>query len=586
MSRKYLASACVLAIMAGLGTTPATAEPIEIMVPMRDGVTLETTIYLPEGTGPFPTLIARTLYGPPLSPIGGELFDASMTLADFVPSDDDDDDDDGAGPDLGWPLITQSGYALVVQTTRGRFGSGGIDHTWRDDASDGYDLVEWVNDQSWSNGRIGLFGDSAVGMSAALAAAAQPPALDAIYLQATSADPIGIDMAPRDGGLRTESLLLQGGSLALDVSPDHIAARGIATEEIPDFVAGIGGYVQDLAMGLGDPGASAVWTAAPLGQSAQLSRLMPFWSMLTDADVLEDYRRDTNVIGRIEVPTSIVTLWQDTFAESTMALFADLEDRGIPSELLVVNGTHYDIDDPRIFPQPRMLTWFDHWLKDTPAPMRPTVLMAVQSDDAFVEGDSLTDVFVAPTRLHLGQGTLMATPGVAGQTAFASDPANPVPTLGGRNLLTAAGATDHSALIGRPDTALFMGDANDVPADLAGPVTGVLHIAGDAPGFDASIRLLDVAPDGTAMLILSDHLRLTAGPDGTARAMFDMGEILHHVRAGHRLALMVAGSDFPAWDRNPQTGSNIFVSSEMRRATLAVRTGGDSESYIDLPLSF
>jgi putative CocE/NonD family hydrolase len=581
-------------MMTGLAALPATAEPIETMVPMRDGVELETYIYLPEGDGPFPTLIARTIYGPPVSPIGGELFDISMTLADYQPAagddddeeddDDDDDDDDDGDASQGWPLIVQNGYALVVQTTRGRYGSGGEDRTWRDDAADGYDLVEWVDDQPWSNGRIGMFGDSAVGVSAALAAAAQPPALDAIFLQASSGDPIGTDMAPRDGALRTESLLLQGASLAFDVSADHIARRGIDMEEIPDFVAALGGYVQDLGAGLEDPLASAAWTAAPLGSSDQLSRLMPFWQMFTDPMMREDYRRDTDVIGRINVPTSVVTLWQDTFAESSMALFADLESRGIPSELLVVNGTHYEIDDPRIFPEPRMLSWFDHWLKDAPAPSRPRVKMAVQADSAFVETDRLADAFAAPTRLHLGSGTLDAEVGPAGGTSFQSDPANPVPTLGGRNLLAAAGSTDHAALLGRPDTALFRGQPFDTPVTLAGHVTGELVMASDAPGFDASVRLLDVAPDGAARLVLSDHLRLVTGPDGTARAAFDMGEILHHIAAGHHLALLVAGSDFPAWDRNPQTGSTIFDSAEMRVATLAVKTGPQAGSHIDLPL--
>ncbi len=557
------------------------AGRMEIMVPMRDGVELQTFVYLPEGEGPFPTLVARTIYGVPISPIGGELMDTSMTIADYVPPADGDDD----GPDLGWPLITQNGYALVVQVTRGRFGSEGIDRTWRDDAFDGYDLVEWVNNQSWSNGKIGMFGDSAVGMSAALAASAQPPALDAIYLQTTPADPIGTDMAPRDGALRTESLLLQGGSLTFDVSADHMARLGITAKEARGLAKNAGTYVQDLALGLEDPLNSPVWTAAPLGVSPEISRLMPFWALLTDPEMREDFRNDTNVIGKIEVPTSVVTLWQDTFAESTLELFFDLEARGIPSELLVVNGTHYEIDDPRIFPQPRMLSWFDHWLKDTPAPERAKVTLATQLGDSFIEAETLKGTFNQPTRLFLGSNTLTTNQGPTTETSFVSDPANPVPTLGGRNLLAAAGATDHASLIGRPDTTVFLSQIYDKDTNLFGPIVGELNIKSDAPSFDASIRLLDQAPDGTATLILADHVRSTSENDGIAKVLFDMGEINHRLRAGHRLALMVAGSDFPAWDRNPQTGSTIFNSSELRTATLTVVTGQDVTSYIDLPLS-
>ena len=59
-------------------------------------------------------------------------------------------------------------------------------------------------------------------------------------------------MAPSDGALRTESLLVQGGFLAFDVSESHIAGRGIAGEDVPALVPAIGGYVQDLFEGLED----------------------------------------------------------------------------------------------------------------------------------------------------------------------------------------------------------------------------------------------------------------------------------------------------------------------------------------------
>ena len=83
-----------------------------------------------------------------------------------------------------------------------------------------------------------------------------------------------------------------------------------------------------------------------------------------------------------------MTLWQDTFAAKHLSIiFTDLEDRDIPRELLVVNGTHYEIDDPRIFPEPRMLSWFDHWLKDAPRAERPVVKAATQGDrNGFVTG--------------------------------------------------------------------------------------------------------------------------------------------------------------------------------------------------------
>jgi uncharacterized protein len=597
-SRRSGPSAVGLLLAALLSQTAlvrADARIVATEVAMRDGVALETFIYLPEGDGPFPTLVTRTIYGLPITPLGGELLDSRQTMADLPTAEDDDGEDDEDEDDLdpaealarGWPLITENGYALVIQNTRGRMGSGGVDRGWLDDRRDGYDLVEWVAAQPWSNGRIGIFGDSGLGMTAALAAAAQPPSLDAVFLQAAPADPFGIDMAPKGGGLKVETLLLQGASLAFDVSPAHVEARGIAPAEVPDFVEAIGGYFGALAQGIEDPLSSVVWMAAPIGQSEELARLMPFWSLLTDAGALAAYRAELDVRGDIAVPTSIVSLWQDSFVRSAIALHDDLVERGVPTELLVVNGSHYEIDDPRIYPEPRMLSWFDRWLKDGPTPARATVALAVQGTDGeFRFADGMADLVAPPLVVHLTADGGFGLPGdaPAGEAAFTSDPADPVPTLGGRNLLAAAGSRDHASLLGRRDIAVFRTAPAAVKTWIAGPVVAELTVRTDAPSFDVSARLLDIAPDGTANLVLSHLARVTETSPGGTRVSLDLGQIVHQIDPGHEIALLLAGSDFPAWDRNPQTGGDLFTSGEMRSATLRIVTGGALPSTLALPL--
>lgn len=576
-------------------TTLALADPniMSSEVVMRDGVSLETFVYLPKGQGPFPTLVTRTIYGLPITPLGGEIFDSRQTLADLATAevedkgDDDDDLDPAEALARGWPLITENGYALVIQNTRGRMGSGGVDRSWLDDRNDGYDLVEWVADQPWSNGRIGIFGDSGLGMTAALAAAAQPPSLDAVFLQAAPADPFGIDMAPTGGGLKAETLLLQGASLAFDVSPAHVEARGIAPDEVPGFVDAIGRYFSALSQGIGDPLSSDVWMAAPLGQSPELERLMPFWSLLTDADVLASYRTELDVRDDITVPTSIVSLWQDSFVRSSIALHEDLVERGVPTELLIVNGSHYEIDDPRIYPEPRMLSWFDHWLKDRPMPDRETVELAVQGTGGeFLRVDGMSDLIASALMVQLTAdgGLELSGDGTTAEVAFTSDPTDPVPTLGGRNLLAAAGSLDHSSLLGRPDVAVFQTAPTAADTMIAGAVVAQLTIRTDAPSLDVSARLLDIAPDGTANLILSHLARMADTSSGEVQVSVDLGQIVHQVDRGHRIALLLAGSDFPAWDRNPQTGGDLFTSSETQPATIAIITGGGAPSMLAIPL--
>src|SRR5687767_12024786 len=104
---------------------------VNVPVQMRDGVALSTDLYLPEGDGPFPTILERTPYDNSLEPF--ELH--ARRSADL-------------------------GYAVALQDCRGRFDSGGDYTPMRNEAKDGFDTQEWIGRQPWSNGRVGMRGGS------------------------------------------------------------------------------------------------------------------------------------------------------------------------------------------------------------------------------------------------------------------------------------------------------------------------------------------------------------------------------------------------------------------------------------------
>jgi predicted acyl esterase len=423
-------------------------------------------------------------------------------------------------------------------------------------------------------------------MTAALAAAAQPPALGAVFPQAAPADPFGIDMAPEGGGLKVETLLLQGASLAFDVCPAHVEARCIAPAEVPDFVEPIGGYFGALAQGIEDPLSSAVWMAAPIDQSEELARLMPFWSLLTDAGVFATYRAELDVRGDIAVPTSIVSLWQDSFVPSAVALHEDLVERDVPTELLVVNGSHCEIDDPRIYPEPRMLSWFDRWLKDGPTPARATVALAVQGTGGeFLRADGMADLLAPALVVHLTADGGRGTPAdfAEAEVVFTSDPADPVPTLGGRNLLAAGGMQDHASLLGRRDVAVFRTAPAVAETWIAGPVSAQLTVRTDAPSFDVSARLLDIAPDGTANLVLSHLARVTGAAPGETRLSVDLG---HRSSDQSRAPARASPGRFGLPGLGPQSADRRRSLQVRRYATRhsAIVTGGGPPSTLAIPL--
>ncbi len=571
----------------------------------RDGVELDTYVYLPDSPGPYPTLVMRTIYGLPIDPIGGYSSESGEALPETDESDDDDgDDDDDLDPEaaarIGWPLITESGYALVIQVTRGRFGSGGVDRTWLDDGLDGYDLVEWVAAQPWSNGNIGLFGDSAAGASALLAAAANPPSLDAVYVQVAPGNVMGEDFLPDDGADKLESLMVQGASIALDVGEEHLAARGIDSSEVESLLDDVGQYLSALFEGLEEPLSSPEWMALPVAQRSSLSRLMPFWDAVFSVEGQAAYREGLNVLGRIEVPVYSVTMWQDVFLKSTMQLHEDLQGRGVPSRLMVLSGSHYDIDDPGIWPRRVMLDWFDHHLRGLQNGIESGSAVEFQMQR---DGDALRSSSIWPPpnsaveyRLS-SNGRLTTSPPASSEPAreFVYDPATPVPTLGGLNLLAPSGIQDHAELLNRADVLYWEGEPLEADRYMAGRITANLHVATDQVDTDFMIKLLDIGPDGTAYAISEDQVRLRnrngrakpslVTPGEVVSISLDLGPSAYMFRAGHRLGVLVTSSDFPAWDRNMNTGLPSWASSEVRVAVNSVFSDVARPSSISIPWS-
>src|SRR2546421_8882024 len=142
------------------------ARCFQTMVAMRDGVRLNTFVFLPQGGGPrFPVILHRTPYGITV-PQGRHVTDCTKG---WLP----DPQAPLRGAILrGWREIVRRGYAAVYQDCRGRYGSEGEDHVYGDDAADGFDTLEWIAGEPWTNQQVGLSGSSA-GSTTALAAASQ-----------------------------------------------------------------------------------------------------------------------------------------------------------------------------------------------------------------------------------------------------------------------------------------------------------------------------------------------------------------------------------------------------------------------------
>ncbi|HXY72290.1 MAG TPA: CocE/NonD family hydrolase, partial [Actinomycetota bacterium] len=144
-----------------IGPAPVDPRADEVMVSMRDGVHLATDVYLPDRGGPAPAVLVRL----PYDKCGRYTFMPYLA-----------------------PHFNERGYALVVQDVRGKFRSEGETVPYVHEVADGYDTIEWMVGQAWSNGLVGMFGDSYYGVTQWAAVASGHPALRAIVPRVTSAD--------------------------------------------------------------------------------------------------------------------------------------------------------------------------------------------------------------------------------------------------------------------------------------------------------------------------------------------------------------------------------------------------------------
>src|SRR5579875_3176771 len=205
------------------------ARCFQAMVSMRDGVRLNTFVFLPsDGGSRWPVIMQRTPYGIAATN-AQDKYDCRNA---WLPSEAEP----MRGSILrGWRAIVAHGYAAVYQDTRGRHGSEGEDRVYADDAADGHDTLDWIAGQPWSNGRVGVSGSSAGATTAFAAASTRHPSLVALFAQA-GASSIYDDVVYEGQSIEMERLWLWVARNIPGLSASHRTAvmrrLGIGADEL------------------------------------------------------------------------------------------------------------------------------------------------------------------------------------------------------------------------------------------------------------------------------------------------------------------------------------------------------------------
>ncbi len=524
----------ILATVASIPHRVAGKETV--MAPMRDGVKLATDIHLPEGEGPWPAILVMT----PYSRKGVEGF---------------------AGE------TAKRGYALVAQDFRGRFDSQGEDwpvflsQGWGEH-QDGYDTVEWIASQKWSNGKIGGWGISAPGVALNMTAPSRPPHLTCCYVGVAFSD------------MYTQAAY-QGGAFRKGLLEEWLTQCKFAPKTL------------------------------------ELIRAHPnyddFWKALAPE----------RVASQVNVPTLFLGGWYDIFSAGTLNSFATINKQGGEGargkcRLIMEPYGHGRCDD-LVFPNAKhpetadMWNWFDLWLKNDGQGIEqiPAVQYFVMGDpaDPNTQGnkwktaeDWPVPAHMVPVYLHTdAKLRLRASEELFGGLSYTYDPKNPVPTVGGANLTGSKGPTDQRSIETRPDVLLFNSPVFDRYIEFTGSVKVKLWASSTSPDTDFTAKLTDVYPDGRSMIVLDGILRVghrnsmeISEPLESGKIYeleIDLGSTSLVVGPGHRMRLAISSSNSPRFEPNPNTGKPAGVDDKTEVATNTIYMNASHPSHILFPVT-
>ena len=559
----------------------------------RDGVTLKADVYRPDASGKFPVLMVRTPYDK-----GAGM---ALTEKDYFPA---------------------RGYVVVVQDTRGRHSSEGEFVPFVHEAHDGYDAIEWAASLPWANGVVGTVGQSYLGLVQYFAAPERPPHLKA--------------MSPVSGPVSYfENFTYRRGAFELGwvlayfafMARDTMMRKGVYEREraaLDQFVS-----YPDIPMA---PLKRDAYMHLPLSDwGERLKSGAPYLAEYLEHARLDSYWAPTELrskFGQVEVPMLHVGSWYDVFQYDTLTMFSGLRAKAgteqarrgqhlimgpwahlLPYSIPTSKGTG-DIDfgaEASIELHALQLRWFDHFMKGVAngvmdeAPVR----LFVMGDNRWRDENEWPLARTRYTKMFLrggghantlgGDGALsMAAPGEEPADRYVYDPDNPVPTRGGTTLGIRSGAYDQTEIEKRDDVLVYTGDILESDLEVTGPLTMRLYAASSARDTDFTAKLIDVRPDGYAQNIaggiirarfresLSEPALIT--PEQVYRYEIDLWATSHVFKAGHRMRVEVSSSNFPHFDRNPNTGHAFGVDAEVIAAHQTVFHDSRYPSHLVLPV--
>ncbi len=576
----------------------------DVMIPMRDGKRLFTTIYAPRDTNQrYPILLTRTPYA------------TDTYIRPLGPSE----------------AFTRDGYIFVFQDVRGRYQSEGDfvqvrpfnpskSGTEIDEASDTYDTIEWlIHGVPHNNGRVGQYGISYLGFYSTMGILSAHPALKAVSPQAPVTNWfVGDDFH-------------HNGVFFLADAFDFLSGFGVprpapTTRHEPSFPHGTPDSY-DFFLRLG---------ALPNANANALKGKIPYWNELMQHSSYDAWWKATVPLQHLKhVKPAVMTVggWFD--AEDlwgALHVFQAIERQSPEAHNSLVMGPWFHggwfLSNGSAFGDLRFgdqtseyyhekieLPFFNHYLKDAPDPHLPKASVYETGTNRWRTFDRWPPPGTATVSYFFqDRGRLATTPPAAARTRFdeyVSDPAHPVPYVPGIVDERPAEymAADQRFVWGRPDVLSYETSALETDVTLAGPIRAKLFVSTTGTDADWVVKVIDVYPNDTpdpspnpSGVHLGGYQQLVRAeimrgkfrntferpepfvPGQATKVEFELPDAMHTFKRGHRIMVQVQSSWFPLADRNPQRFEDIYHAkdSDFVKATHRVYRTGPLASQVQL----
>jgi putative CocE/NonD family hydrolase len=600
----------------GVPVAEATPPPVgpetvrlekSVPIPMRDGIQLSTDLYFPEGNSSrHPIILVRTPYGKqgwrPGSPRGA--------LA---------------------TMFATHGYIVAIQDKRGRFESQGRYTLAIDEDIDGYDAVEWLSRQPWSNGKVGTYGCSDSGDAQVWLAESRPPALTAMIPQAS-----GSAIGPAGGRYRYFGAF-NGGAFQLAAGEEWMINSGSKVfwgppawlppdkfREIADqFTARPKPVIGPEAL---EP---LLWTLPVVDMMKRVGMTYTDWEDILRHDLADPWWAQFPYYKgseKVDVPALFVNSWGDFGVNETLFEFNFFQTHSLSAKsrnnqfVIISPTTHCSSElakSPTVVGQRDLgdaqkdfwntyLKWYGHWLKGdengiTQMPHVQYYLMGLnewRSAESWpVPGTEFRRYYLhggGAANSRYGDGLLTTSAPQRDEPSdyYVYDPASPVPTGTGPGL--PEGFFDQSSVEMRHDVLVYTSAPLKGGVEVTGPVMVRIYVSSSAKDTDFTAKLVDVYPDGRAFNLQDGILRARYREGFDKKVWMQADQVYavdvsldatsNYFAADHRIRLEVSSSNFPRFDRNLNTGGDNYEESVWQIAHNSVHHSKNTASYLLLPI--